>query len=163
MTDGRRIVLSEDDFRDPEPAAPAETLTAPPAPSSPDVPLDRPHVLGKEPGRASAGSPLRSEPHPRPAVSAPAFSRDESSAIVSDRPRVGGWGVAIFFFGLIGGAIGYFALKGTDPRRADHVLKWGLIITAVSIAAWVLLWIIVLAIVAHGASSSALGVGGGIR
>ena len=78
-------------------------------------------------------------------------------------PRVGGWGFAIFFFGLIGGAIGYFALKRTDPHRADHVLKWGLIITAISIAAWILLWVIVLAIVAHGASSGALGVFGASR
>jgi hypothetical protein len=54
-------------------------------------------------------------------------------------PTVGGWGVAIFFFGLIGGLIGWLHLKNRDRRRADHILKWGLIWSAISIAAYVLL------------------------
>jgi peptidylprolyl isomerase len=47
------------------------------------------------------------------------------------KPHVGGWGWAIFFFTWLGGLIGYFSLKDSDPRRANHVMKWGLIVTLI--------------------------------
>lgn len=166
MSAGRRIVLSEEDFKDSEPgqSAPAARAVVPSSnasgwPASP-------------PKASSEGAPeqpanlLRPEPRPRSVAPPASRSVGVPSAAgfpIGDGPRVGGWGFAIFFFGLIGGAIGYFALKGTDPRRADHVLKWSLIITAASIAAWILLWVIVLAILANSAPSGALGFAGGIR
>jgi len=65
-------------------------------------------------------------------------------------PHVGGWGFAIFFFGLIGGTIGWLHLKRTDPERADHVLKWGLIWTVGTGALWSLVTFLLVASVAHG-------------
>jgi hypothetical protein len=47
----------------------------------------------------------------------------------ANRPKVGGWGVAILLLGLVGAAIGYFATRSSDRRRANHILKWGLIWT----------------------------------
>jgi hypothetical protein len=73
---------------------------------------------------------------------------------VDDKPRVGGWGLVIFLFGFVGGAIGWLSLKGRDPRRADHVLKWSLIFSLGSVAAWLLFWLILIAILAHAASSA---------
>jgi hypothetical protein len=125
----RRIVLSEKDFLEGVPDAAAQ-----------------PRPLGAE---------------PLPAVVTPAPPRPLAVASAArpsaDQPRVGGWGVAIFLFGLIGGAVGYFALRRTDPRRADHVLKWALMITAISVAAWILLWVIVLAIIANSGTGGATG------
>lgn len=48
-----------------------------------------------------------------------------------DEPRLGGWTFAVLLLGFIGGAIGYFSLKDTAPRRASHVMKWGLIWTVI--------------------------------
>lgn len=65
-------------------------------------------------------------------VAAPSTART-----TSQRVSVGGWGVAIFFLGFIGGAIGYFAVRSDDPRRANHIMKWGLIWT---VAGWGLVY-----------------------
>lgn len=46
-------------------------------------------------------------------------------------PSVGGWGWAIVLLGFVGGLIGYFSLKSTDPVRANHVMMWSLIFTVV--------------------------------
>jgi hypothetical protein len=151
---GRRIVLSEEDFAESAPARPEAAAATAAVGSSP-----APSASAEQPP-----SLLRVEQHPRRVVASPPVPATATVAPAlppAVSPRVGGWGFAIFFFGLIGGAIGYFALKGSDPRRADHVLKWGLIATAISIGAWVLLWVIVLAIVAHSASGSAFGAAGG--
>ncbi len=60
----------------------------------------------------------------------------DERVVESDRPHVGGWGWAIVFFGWIGGLIGYFSLKSDDEQRANHVMKWGLIWSLGSVAAW---------------------------
>lgn len=72
--------------------------------------------------------------------------------------RVGAWGWAIAFFGFIGGLIGYLSLRSDDPRRANHVMKWGLIWSLASVALWVFLMaglVIVLAESVTPASDSA--------
>lgn len=46
-------------------------------------------------------------------------------------PALGGWGIMVFLFGVIAGAIGYFTLNDTDPARANQVMRWGLIWTGV--------------------------------
>jgi hypothetical protein len=75
-----------------------------------------------------------------------------------DSPRVGGWGWAIFFFGLIGSAIGYFATKDESPARANHIMKWGLIWTIPSAIAWIVTPVLLLgAVVSGGPSSGAAG------
>ena len=51
-------------------------------------------------------------------------------------PRVGGWGWAILFFGWIGGLIGYLAVRADDPRRANHIMKWGVIASLLSVLLW---------------------------
>lgn len=166
MSAGRRIVLSEEDFNDSESAQSTSPAQAAVSSSAGDGARDSPVTASSTGAPEQPPNLLRAEPHPRIVASPSTRSVAGPSGAalpIGDRPRVGGWGFAIFFFGLIGGAIGYFALKRTDPQRADHVLKWGLIITAISIAAWIVLWVIVLAIVAHGASSGALGVFGGSR
>jgi len=48
-----------------------------------------------------------------------------------DRVKVGLWGIAVLFLGWLGGLIGYLSLRGSDEARAWHVLKWGLIWTAI--------------------------------
>jgi len=164
MSSGRRIVLDEEDFKDPEPAhpattAPATTALAAAQPESAELPP--PASTGQPEGTAGA---LPADPVPRGMgradPSPQAGGPWASGSVASNGPRVGGWGVAIFFFGFIGGAIGWLALKGTDPRRADHVLKWGLIITAASIVLWILFWVVLLAIAAHTTSGSAAGAAG---
>jgi hypothetical protein len=147
MSNARRIVLSADDFQEAEEAPAAASVIAPEH--------SRPASTQQLSSLPRAGARSRTIVHPPPSSSATAAT---GAFPLVDRPRVGGWGFAIFFLGLIGGAIGYFVLKGDDPRRADHVLKWGLIVTAISIAGWVLLWVIVLALVASSAPGSALGI-----
>jgi hypothetical protein len=66
-------------------------------------------------------------------------------------PRVGGWGVAIFFFGILGGFIGWLDLKEKDRRRADHILKWGAIMSAASIGLTMLLWLLIVVIISSSA------------
>ena len=63
------------------------------------------------------------------------------------KPKVGGWGFMIFFFGILGGLIGYLSLKGNDPARARHVMKWGAIVAAISVAVLTVVYFIVIAFV----------------
>lgn len=48
---------------------------------------------------------------------------------------LGGWGVIVFLFGLLGGLCGWLVLRRSDPRRGARVMKWGLI--------WGLAWIVI--------------------
>ena len=72
------------------------------------------------------------------------------------RLSVGGWAVAIFFFGFVGGLVGYVVLCPTDPDRARHVLKWGAIVTAVSVALYVIV-IVGLVLALHSATHASSG------
>jgi len=81
-------------------------------------------------------------------------------AVNQEKPRLGGWAVAVVLLGLLGGAIGYFDLRHKDQPRADHVLKWGLIWTVISVGVWlVLVTVLVLAIAwAVGSGSRSSGI-----
>jgi hypothetical protein len=63
---------------------------------------------------------------------------------------VGNWGWAIAFFGFVGGLIGFLSLRQDDPRRADHVLKWGLIVSLASSVLWFGLFFVVAAALSQG-------------
>jgi hypothetical protein len=67
----------------------------------------------------------------------PAGTAQPSIGSARRPPRVGGWGWAVFLFGFVGGLIGYFNLKSEDEPRANHVMKWGLIWSLVSILMWI--------------------------
>ena len=46
------------------------------------------------------------------------------------------WGLLVpILFGIIGGIIGYFALRRDDPQKAKKCLYIGLILTAINIIA----------------------------
>ena len=50
------------------------------------------------------------------------------------------WYLAAFFFGLIGGLVGYVAVKDDDPDMAGNLLGLGILITIIgAIAAWLIL------------------------
>ena len=61
---------------------------------------------------------------------------DDRTPDGGDRPRVGGWGWAIALLGLLGAGIGYFSTRSDDQRRANHIMKWGLIWTIPSVVLW---------------------------
>jgi tetratricopeptide (TPR) repeat protein len=92
--------------------------------------------------------PMLGDEHPRPASAASDTSSQSTSASPSSLaapdeaspwPRVGGWGPLLFFFGFLAGLIGWLHVKARDQRRADHILKWGLIWTLVTGVAYSLL------------------------
>lgn len=60
---------------------------------------------------------------------------------------LGGWAFVVFFFGWVGGVVGYLMLQNENLDRAKHVLKWGLIWTgiwlAVTIATYVLAFVVI--------------------
>jgi len=55
---------------------------------------------------------------------------------------LGSWWFAVIFLGWIGGLIGYFTLKDSDPSRANAVAKWGFISTACWLAVSILFYVI---------------------
>jgi uncharacterized membrane protein (UPF0136 family) len=48
------------------------------------------------------------------------------------------WYLIPLFLGIIGGIIGYFAVKDSDKKMANNLLIEGLVLTVV----WVILWIV---------------------
>jgi hypothetical protein len=81
---------------------------------------------------------------------------------VTAKPQVGGWLVPIILFGWVAGLVGWIANRDSDPRRANHVLKWGVLSSVIHVAATVAVLVVVLGIAgsqsgAGAGSSSALG------
>ena len=58
------------------------------------------------------------------------------------RKRSSLWFLLPIFFNIIGGVIAYFVIKDDDPRKAKNCLLLGIILTAISIAIFVVpIWI----------------------
>ena len=98
---------------------------------TPRDPRRRPGALGQDDRATRNTRPVsqqHGQPHPR--------SRQVLPNQRTTSPHVGVWGWAILFFGWLGGLIGYFAVRSGDPRRANHILKWGLIVSLLSILLW---------------------------
>lgn len=56
---------------------------------------------------------------------------------------------------MLGAAIGYFATKATDPARANHIMKWGLIWTVPAAVLWTILPLLVIGALLSGESGTA--------
>ena len=52
-----------------------------------------------------------------------------------ERKRSNWWFLVPILFGIIGGIIGYYALRRDDPQKAKKCLYLGLILTAINIIA----------------------------
>ena len=78
----------------------------------------------------------------------PSDRRSPVNSASSIKPSVGGWGWAVLFFGWIGGLIGYLSLRSDDPRRANHVMKWGIFAS--------LVWVVIAALTAVGMIGAAV-------
>ena len=52
-----------------------------------------------------------------------------------EKKRSGWWYIVPVLFGMIGGIIGYYALRRDDPQKAKKCLYLGLILTAINIIA----------------------------
>lgn len=63
--------------------------------------------------------------------------------------KLGGWGFAVFFFGWVGGLVGYLMLQDENRPRAKKVLKWGLVWTAIWAAIAILFYIVMFAVVVN--------------
>ena len=59
--------------------------------------------------------------------------------MLPDRKRSNWWYLVPILFGLLGGIIGYFALRRDDPEKAKKCLYLGLILTAINIVANIIL------------------------
>jgi uncharacterized membrane protein len=57
----------------------------------------------------------------------------------SERKRSNWWYIVPVLFGMIGGIIGYFALRRDAPQKAKNCLYLGLILTAINIIANIVL------------------------
>ena len=55
----------------------------------------------------------------------------------SDRVKSLWWVLLPIFLGIIGGILGYFALKNDDPKLAKFCLHLSIMLTIVEIAVWV--------------------------
>lgn len=53
------------------------------------------------------------------------------------RKRSSLWFLLPIFFSVIGGVIAYFIIKDDDPRKAKNCLLLGIILTAISLAIFV--------------------------
>ena len=62
--------------------------------------------------------------------------------------RLGGWGFVVFFFGWVGGLVGYLILQDENRPRAKRVLTWGLAWTGIWIMATLALYATFFAMVA---------------
>ena len=52
-----------------------------------------------------------------------------------EKKRSNWWYIVPILFGIIGGIIGYYALRRDDPQKAKKCLYLGLILTAIKIIA----------------------------
>ena len=80
---------------------------------------------------------------------------DGGRIAVGGKARVGAWGPAVLLLGLVGGVVGWLHLKHDDRRRADHVLKWGIIWSVVWFCFLLVLWVMLQAL--------GSGTGGGVH
>lgn len=127
-------------------ATPLQDLAVPEAPTRVSAPSEPP---ARDPVRAPESWPQPAE-EPLPPPTGTAWTPPTGPPIVAappERPRVGGgWGAVVFLFGLVGGAIGWLSLQAGDRPRANHVLKWGLIWSAIytglSVAAYALIFVL---------------------
>ena len=55
----------------------------------------------------------------------------------SERVKSLWWILLPIFLGIIGGILGYFALKNDDPKLAKFCLHLSILLTIVEIAVWV--------------------------
>ena len=53
----------------------------------------------------------------------------------SEKKRSNWWYIVPILFGIIGGIIGYYALRRDDPQKAKKCMYIGLILTAINIIA----------------------------
>ena len=56
-----------------------------------------------------------------------------------EKKRSNWWYIVPILFGIIGGIIGYYALRRDDPQKAKKCLYLGLILTAINIVANIIL------------------------
>ena len=75
-----------------------------------------------------------------------------AEARTEERPQLGGWLVPIVFLGIVGGLLGWAVLHGENPRRANHVLKWGAIASAIAFGAVTLFYFVLLLIILAAAA-----------
>ncbi len=54
----------------------------------------------------------------------------------SERQRSLWWTLLPIFFGIIGGIIGYFAVKNVDPRLSRFCLQLGIVLTVIQLAVY---------------------------
>lgn len=59
------------------------------------------------------------------------------------------WFLLPIFFSVIGGVIAYFIIKDDDPRKAKNCLFLGIILTAISIAIFVVPIMIGISLLPH--------------
>ena len=59
------------------------------------------------------------------------------------------WFLLPIFFNIIGGVIAYFIIKDDDPRKAKNCLLLGIILTAISVAIFVVPILIGISLLPH--------------
>lgn len=65
------------------------------------------------------------------------------------RKRSSLWFLLPIFFNVMGGVIAYFIIKDDDPRKAKNCLLLGIILTAISIAIFVVPILIGISLLPH--------------
>jgi len=65
------------------------------------------------------------------------------------RRRSSLWFLLPIFFTIIGGIIAYFIIKDDDPRKAKNCLLLGIILTAISVAIFVVPILIGISLLPH--------------
>lgn len=65
------------------------------------------------------------------------------------RRRSSLWFLLPIFFNIIGGVIAYFIIKDDDPRKAKNCLLLGIILTAISVAIFVVPILIGISLLPH--------------
>lgn len=100
------------------------------------------------------GTPIADAPAPL----VPAATTQTMTALgIAATPQVGGWLIPIILFGWVAGLVGWIVNRDTDPRRANHVLKWGVLSSVIHVAATIAVLVVVLGIVGSQSGASAGG------
>lgn len=96
-----------------------------------DAGLVHRHPNGLVEMRPGAPMPRGSRPRAQalPRGAAPLAPGD----VLVRRVRLGLWALPVLLLGVVGGVVGYLALNRRDPRRARHVLGWGVMVTAIEL------------------------------